>query len=165
MPSYKDSPKPLRKSDPNPLFTEGDDGYIVKAMSPIEQQRHADGSLHSMTRPSSVHAPGIDESLYLGDDKMDKSVEAQATRDDIDADEVLKAYMAKGDVADKDKEDAEKAVDTQSTVDAKGTTINTSFLKQSPKPHGQHAKPAAQRPHTSIPSPFVAGSGSPAQKK
>jgi hypothetical protein len=43
-----------------------------------------------------VQAPGIDESLYLGDDKMDKYVEAQATRENIDADEVLKAYMEKG---------------------------------------------------------------------
>lgn len=94
MPSYKDSPKPLRKSDPNPLFTEGDDGYVIKAMSPIEQQRHADGSLHSMRRPSSVQAPGIDESLYLGDDKLDKSVSAHVEREDIDADEVVKNYMA-----------------------------------------------------------------------
>jgi len=97
MPSYKDSPKPLRKSDPNPIFkNDTDEGYVIKAMNPIEQQRHADGSLHSMTRRSSVQAPGIDESLYLGDDKMDKSVEAHATRDNIDVDEIVKAYMEKG---------------------------------------------------------------------
>jgi len=129
MPSYKDSPKPLRKSDPNPLFKGGNDDYIVKAMSPIEQQRYADGSLHSMNRRSSVQAPGIDESLYLGDDKMDKSVEAQATREDIAPDEVLKAYMEKGisgppaphmppvgKSEDEDEEDEEKSMATGSKV-------------------------------------------------
>jgi hypothetical protein len=115
MPSYKDSPKPMRKSDPNPLFTEADDGYIVKAASPMERQRTADGSLHSMSRRSSVEPSGYDESLYLGEDKIDKStksVSAQMDRDDIDADEVVKAYMAKGRVAgaDSDDEDEEKAL-------------------------------------------------------
>ena len=115
MPSYKDSPKPMRKSDPNPLFKEADDGYIVKAASPMERQRTADGSLHSMNRRSSVEPTGYDESLYLGEDKIDKSqksVSAQMERDDIDADEVVKAYMAKGKVAgaDSDDEDEDKGM-------------------------------------------------------
>jgi len=96
MPSYKDSPKPLRKSDPNPLFTEGNDDYIVKAANAMERQRTADGSQHSMNRPSSVEPTGYDESLYLGEDKInksDKSVSAQMDRDDIDADEVVKSWL------------------------------------------------------------------------
>lgn len=96
MPSYKDSPKPLRKSDPNPLFTEGNDDYIVKAANAMERQRTADGSQHSMSRPSSVEPTGYDESLYLGEDKInksDKSVSAQMDRDDIDADEVVKSWL------------------------------------------------------------------------
>jgi len=96
MPSYKDSPKPLRKSDPSPLFTEADDGYVVKAANAMERQRTADGSLHSMSRPSSVAPTGYDESLFLdGDkiDKSDKSVSAQMDKDDIDADEVVKSWL------------------------------------------------------------------------
>lgn len=96
MPSYKDSPQPLRKSDPNPLFKEGDDDYIVKAASPMERQRTADGSLHSMNRPSSVEPTGYDESLYLGEDKInksDKSVSAQMDKEDIDPDEIVKSWL------------------------------------------------------------------------
>lgn len=93
MPSYKDSPKPLRKSDPNPLFKEADDGYVVKSLSPIERQRRADGSMHTTVRPSAVEAKDYD--LYIGEDKInksDKSVSAQA-ENDIDPDEVVKAFM------------------------------------------------------------------------
>jgi hypothetical protein len=96
MPSYKDSPKPLRKSDPNPLFKEGDDAYVIKAANAMERQRTADGSLHSMNRPSAVEPTGYDESLYLGEDKIDKStksVSAQMEQDDIDADEIVKSWL------------------------------------------------------------------------
>ena len=127
MSSYKDSPKPLRKSDPNPLFTEGDDGYIVKSENALQRQRRADGTQHSFTRPSRLEAKDYD--LFIGEEKLDKSVEAQATRDDIDADEVLKAYMEKGIAAppaprmppvgkseDEDEEDEEKSMAAGSKV-------------------------------------------------
>ena len=96
MPSYKDSPQPLRKKDPSPLFKEADDGYVVKAASPIERQRKADGSLHSMNRRSSVEPK---DALFIGEDKINKSkksVSAQMEKDDIDPDDVIKAFMAKG---------------------------------------------------------------------
>jgi hypothetical protein len=99
MPSYKDSPKPLRKSDPNPLFKEGDDGYVVRALSPMERERRADGSQHTNNRGSAIKPRGLDDSLYLGDDKIDKasrpdakSVSAQM-EEDVDPDEVIKAFL------------------------------------------------------------------------
>ena len=107
MPSYKDSPKPLRKSDPNPLFKEGDDGYVVKALTPLQRQRREDGTPHTKLRPSSIGARDYD--LFIGEDKVEKSVEAQATRDDIDPDEVIKAYMGGA-------EDEEKSYKTGAKV-------------------------------------------------
>jgi hypothetical protein len=169
MPSYKDSPKPLRKSDPNPLFKEADDAYIVKAASPMERQRTADGSLHSMNRRSSVEPSGYDESLYLGEDKIDKgalskikttladsrnaagvkekSVSAQMDRDDIDADEVVKAYMAKGRVAgaDSDDEDEEKAVIPQEGKKPSSLPVSTGS-KNLPNPKANNPSPGPYKP-------------------
>ena len=98
MPSYKDSPQPLRKSDSDPLFNEGDDGYVVKAVSPIERQRKLDGTPHTSSRPSAFKPKQTE--LYIGSDKISKaslpdakSVSAQM-EDDVDPDEVVKAFMA-----------------------------------------------------------------------
>ena len=108
MPSYKDSPQPLRKKDPSPLFKEADDGYVVKAASPIERQRKADGSLHSMNRRSSVEPK---DTLYIGEDKISKSSKSVSAQmeEDVDPDDVIKAFMAKGQLPDADDEDEEKA--------------------------------------------------------
>lgn len=97
MPSYKDSPQPLKKSDSDPLFKEGDDGYIVKAVSPIERQRKLDGTPHTSSHPNGIEPKGTE--LYIGEDKISKaslpdakSVSAQMDND-IDPDEVVKAFM------------------------------------------------------------------------
>ena len=93
MPSYKDSPKPLRKSDPSPLFKEGDDGYVVKSENALQRQRREDGTQHSFSRPSRLEAK--DYELFIGEEKIDKSVSARSEcEDDIDPDEVVKNYMA-----------------------------------------------------------------------
>lgn len=100
MSEQKDSPQPLRKSDSDPLFKEGDDGYVVKALSPIERQRKLDGTPHTSNRQSAFRPK--DTELYIGEDKISKaslpdakSVSAQSERD-IDPDEVVKAFMASG---------------------------------------------------------------------
>jgi len=92
MSEYKDSPKPLRQSDPNPLFKEADSGYVIKGRTAIERQRDADGSGYSMTRPSSVEPK--DYSLYVAADKVSKS-KSISTDKEVDPDEVIKSYMAK----------------------------------------------------------------------
>lgn len=92
MSEYKDSPKPLRQSDPNPLFKEADSGYVVKGRTAIERQRDADGSGYSMTRPSSVEPK--DYSLYVEADKVSKS-KSLSTEKEVDPDEVIKSYMTK----------------------------------------------------------------------
>ena len=110
MPSYKDSPKPLRKSDPTPLFKEADDGYIVRALSPMERERRADGSQHTNNRGSALRPRGLDSSLYLGDDKIDKSTKSVSAQmeSDVDPDEVIKAFMNKSENTDDDPDDLEK---------------------------------------------------------
>ena len=95
MPSYKDSPKPMRNSDPNPLFKEADDGYVVKALSPMERERRADGSQHTNNRGSAIKPRGLDDSLYLGDEKIDKSAKSVSAQmeEDVNPDEVIKAFL------------------------------------------------------------------------
>ena len=95
MSEYKDSPKPMRKSDPNPLFKEADSGYVIKGRTAIERQRDADGTGYSMTRPSSVEPK--DYSLYVAADKVSKSTKSVSAQmeEDVNPDEVIKSYMAK----------------------------------------------------------------------
>jgi len=116
MSEYKDSPKPLRQSDPNPLFKEADDGYVIKGRTAIERQRDADGTGYSSRRPSSVEPK--DYSLYVEADKVSKS-KSLSTKEEIDPDEVIKSYMTKASLppnpaldkgCDEDDEDTEKAV-------------------------------------------------------
>jgi hypothetical protein len=116
MSEYKDSPKPLRQSDPNPLFKEADDGYVVKGRTAIERQRDADGTGYSTNRPSSVEPK--DYSLYVEADKVSKS-KSISTDKEVDPDEVIKSYMSKASLppnpaldkgCDEDDEDTEKGV-------------------------------------------------------
>lgn len=116
MSEYKDSPKPLRQSDPNPLFKEADDGYVIKGRTAIERQRDADGTGYSSRRPSSVEPK--DYSLYVEADKVSKS-KSLSTKEEIDPDEVIKSYMSKASLppnpaldkgCDEEDEDTEKAV-------------------------------------------------------
>ena len=90
MSSYKDSPKPLRKGDPNPLFKMEEGDYVVKALSPIERQRREDGTPYTTVIPSAVEPR--ERGLYLKEEKVTKSVEAAVHRDP-DPDEVVKAFM------------------------------------------------------------------------
>ena len=132
MPSYKDSPKPMRNSDPNPLFKEADDGYVVKALSPMERERRADGSQHTNNRGSAIKPRGLDDSLYLGDEKIDKSTKSVSAQmeGDVDPDEVIKAFM------NKDDEDQEKSFDAgmkagQKVVNTAASVIPSAAKKPS----------------------------------
>lgn len=95
MSEYKDSPKPLRGEDPNPLFKQNDGYTVRKSYSPIERQRMADGTQHSMHRPSAVEPKDYD--LYIGADKVSKSKKKEEDKSlnvkDRDPDEVIKAFM------------------------------------------------------------------------
>lgn len=95
--TYTGSPVPFRKSDPDPLFKEDKDGYTVrKSYSPIERQRMADGTQHSMNRPSALAPKDYD--LYIGEDKVSKSKKKKEEDKslnvkDRDPDEIIKAFM------------------------------------------------------------------------
>ena len=93
--SYTGSPKPMMKPDPNPLFTMEEGEYVVKALTPIERQRQADGTLHSMHRPSAVEPNVVapDDKFYIASDKVEKAV---STSVDLNPDEVVKAFMEEG---------------------------------------------------------------------
>lgn len=88
--TYKDSPKPLRMADPNPLFPMVDEGYVVKSLSPMERQRRLDGTQHTMMRPSTLEPKGID--LYLSGDKIDKSIPIVEAKS-LDAAAIIKSFM------------------------------------------------------------------------
>lgn len=150
MPSYKDSPKPLRKGDPNPLFQEGDDTYVIKALSPMERERRADGSQHTNNRGSAVKPRGLDNSLYLGDDKIDKSAKSVSAQmeADINPDEVVKNFM-KGKLAgaDTDDEDQEKAVYYPPKKPGQPSSLPVSTGKFKPfDPKTNNPKPGPYKP-------------------
>jgi hypothetical protein len=98
--TFKDSPKPLREADPSPIFSMEDDGYVVKAMTPIEHQRASDGTLHSMSRPSGLQNQNLYEDVY----RLSKSCSC----DKLDADAVIKAFMGKDKDEDDDSDDLKK---------------------------------------------------------
>jgi len=119
MSEYKDSPKPLREIDPNPLFKVSDDGYVTKASTPMERQRRADGTGYSMNRPSSVEPKDYD--LYIKGDKVTKSIEGQ---EQANPDDVIKAYMEKGDLIG-EKIRAEQDGEIEEGIDAKKGSLST----------------------------------------
>lgn len=94
--TFKDSPMPLRKADPSPIFTMEDEGYVVYHPTDMQRQRTADGTLHSMDRASGIRPRGID--LYLSGDKVSKSTSPTAP---LDVPAIIKSFMeAEDDKAD-----------------------------------------------------------------
>ena len=90
--SYKGSPVPLRPIAVDPIFTEGEDTYVVKSVTPMEHQRSMDGSLHSMNRASALGPKGPD--IFISGDKIDKSVVSEgAEKAPLDVDAIIKSYM------------------------------------------------------------------------
>lgn len=89
--TWNDSPKPLKPATTNPIFSEGEDTYVVKAVTPMEHQRRLDGSLHSMNRKSALSPKGID--LYISGDKVNKSETPLESDGPLDADGIVKSYM------------------------------------------------------------------------
>jgi hypothetical protein len=156
MSEYKDSPKPLRQSDPNTLFKEADDGYVVKGRTAIERQRDADGTGYSMTRPSSVEPK--DYSLYIGEDKVNKSTKSVSAQmeEDVDPDEVIKSYMEKGaptaphlppvgKSGNDDDEDTEKAVIPQEGKKPSSLPVSTGS-KNLPNPKANNPPSGPYKP-------------------
>lgn len=90
--TWTDSPKPLRPATTDSIFAEGDDTYVVKAVTPMQHQRAKDGTLYSMNRPSALSPKGID--LYISGDKIDKSRPgAKAAPEPLDVDSIVKSFM------------------------------------------------------------------------
>lgn len=84
------SPKPLRPADPNPLFKENkDESYVVKALTPIQQQRREDGTPHTVGGRTKL---GPEEHFYLSADKLNKSKEAPA-KPKLDPDAIVKSFL------------------------------------------------------------------------
>ena len=90
--SYTGSPVPYRPPTTDPIFAEGDDTYVVKAVTPMQHQRSIDGTLHSMDRRSALSPKGID--IYLSGDKIDKAGPgAIVTPKPLDVDSIVKSFM------------------------------------------------------------------------
>jgi hypothetical protein len=91
--SYTGSPVPYRPATTDPIFSEGDDTYVVKAVTPMQHQRSVDGSLHSMDRVSALSPKGPD--IFLSGDKIDKSgPETSVALETVyDVDAVIKSFM------------------------------------------------------------------------
>lgn len=88
--TWNDSPKPLRPPTSDPIFSEGDNTYVVKATTPMQHQRSLDGSQHSMNRRSALAPKGID--LYISGDKVTKS-QPKPKPAPLDADAIVKSFM------------------------------------------------------------------------
>lgn len=96
-------PKPLHKGDPSPLFSmDRDEEYVVKSENAIQRQRTADGTPHTKYSVNGLQAK--DYTLYLEGSKVSKSKSVNKDEEDVDPDEVVKAYMGQ----DEKDEDAEK---------------------------------------------------------
>lgn len=106
------APKPLRSQDPQPLFKQDDSFTVTKSSSltPLQRQRLQDGTPHtrgSQYRIEPGTAPQIGgPELYLGD--VSKS---QAPEESIDADDIVKSFLSKGDIKISYKDDHGESVD------------------------------------------------------
>lgn len=88
------APETLRKSDPNGLFKMEEEFTVVKkSLTPIQAQRMLDGTPHTKGARSALRPEG--PTLHL--EGLSKSVNADKKAPALDADEVLKAYLAHAD--------------------------------------------------------------------
>jgi len=88
------APKPLYPAVTQSLFEMSDDPVrIEKGVSPLVRQRRADGTPY--TRQGATALGPEEPGLYLGDDKVSKSVEAQKeVVPTPDPCSVIKAYLS-----------------------------------------------------------------------
>jgi len=90
------SPKPVRPEDPNPLFQMNEEYTVKKSLSPIEHQRLADGTPHTVPGPTRLHPGNVEpvhESPELYLEQMEKS-DPPAPK--LDADLIVKSFLEKG---------------------------------------------------------------------
>ncbi len=79
-----------RPKDPNPLFKMVDEPVVAKSLTPLQRQRHKDGTPITAGNPTSLHPPDI--KLHLeGFSKSEEPVKKAAR---LDAEAVVKAFLA-----------------------------------------------------------------------
>ena len=107
------APKPLRPESEDPLFKFVETPTVVKGLSPIERQRLADGTPHTIGTPTALKPP--DAVLTLRPDLVKGSlVEKYAERpkppiqDPPDPMTVVKSYMAYEGKSDPDPDSEKK---------------------------------------------------------
>lgn len=119
------APKPLRPESDNPLFQLVESPTVVKGLSPMQRQRLADGTPHTVTAATALRP--ADPVLSLPDSLLSKgSLVAkyderpkQPKQDPEDPMTVVKAYLAfKGaDAKDPDADSDEKMQKVSKSVD------------------------------------------------
>lgn len=92
-----EAPRPLeRPTSENPLFALVESDVVVRELSPIQRQRHVDGTPHTRTGLTGLRPP--EPTLYL--EGISKGVGSDGVKDDranprpnLDPDSVVKAFL------------------------------------------------------------------------
>lgn len=121
------APKPLRPDSENPLFEMVEAPVVVKGLSPIQRQRLADGSQHTITGPTALRP--ADPVLSLPETMVKKGslVEKYDERpkpikqDPEDPMTVVKSYLAEKSLP--SDGEVSKSVDSQMKLDELRTHI------------------------------------------
>ena len=123
------SPKPLRPTPENPLFKLTEPETVVKELSPIQRQRLADGTPHTITPVTSLRpadpALTIRPELVKGSlvEKYDERPK-QPKQDPEDPSMVVKSYLAYKGGSDPDAESKQKMQEeTRKSLDDLRTRI------------------------------------------
>ena len=123
------APKPLRPEPENPLFEMVEAPVVIKGLSPIQRQRLADGSQHTITGPTALRP--ADPTLTLPETMMNKGslVEKYDERPKMPKQEpedpmtVVKSYLAKAEKVRTEPDGVSKSVDSQLKLDDLRTRI------------------------------------------
>jgi hypothetical protein len=130
------APKPLRPDATNPLFEMVEAPIVVKGLSPIQRQRLADGTPHTVTGPTALRAPDpalvLPETLVKKGSLVEKYDERpkQPKQDPEDPMTVVKSYLAFEGKDDPDSDSKEKMQRVHKSIETMRAAIND-FVKKS----------------------------------
>lgn len=119
------SPKPIRPVADSPLFEWVEAPTVVKGLSPIQRQRLADGTPHTVTGRTCLRAPdpvlALPESMLNKGSLVEKYDERpkQPKQDPVDPMTVVKSYLAEKEP----KYQMSKSMDSQFKLDELRTRI------------------------------------------
>lgn len=128
------SPKPLRPEAENPLFEMYEAPVVVKGMTPMQRQRHEDGTPHTRTGPTALRP--ADPEITLRSDLVKGSLVAKfderpkaIKQDPQDPISVVKSYLAKAAEVKPKEEDKVMAKSIASMNDAIQAVLRTTGVK------------------------------------